>query len=208
MSNSSLVSYTKLSPHNSGARDSKIDKITIHHMAGKMTVQACGEWFAGDKSKCSANYGIDSEGTVALYVDEGNRSWASYSRANDDRAVTIEVSNDGGAPDWHVSDKALATLVDLCEDICRRNGIEQLTYTGDTQGNVTTHKMFIATACPGPYLEGKIPYIVEEVNKRLAGAEGKPVYRVQVGAFTVKEYAQRMLEKLRAAGFADAYIRS
>ena len=33
MSNSSLIAYTKLSPHNSGKRKYPIPKITIHHMA-------------------------------------------------------------------------------------------------------------------------------------------------------------------------------
>jgi len=33
------------------------------------------------------------------------------------------------------------------------------------------HKYFAATACPGPYLEGKFPHIEDEVNKRLAVPE-------------------------------------
>ena len=36
------------------------------------------------------------------------------------------------------------------------------------------HKWFAATACPGPYLESKFPYIADEVNKRL-GSKAKPV---------------------------------
>ena len=81
-------------------------------------------------------------------------------------AITIEVANDGGA-NWHVSDKALAKTIDLCVDICERNGIKELKFTGDKTGNLTMHKYFAATACPGPYLESKFPYIAEEVNKRL-----------------------------------------
>lgn len=44
MSNSSLVNYTKISP-NSDARKNSIHKITIHHMAGDLSVETCGNVF-------------------------------------------------------------------------------------------------------------------------------------------------------------------
>jgi hypothetical protein len=108
-----------------------------------------------------------------MAVEEANRAWTSSNAANDHQAVTIEVANDGGAPDWHVSDKVLAKLVDLCVDICKRNGIKALNYTGDASGNLTRHNMFAATGCPGSYLQSKFPYIAAEVNKRL-GVPVKP----------------------------------
>lgn len=169
--NSPLVNYTKLSPNCNKPRSHKIDKITIHHMAGNLTVEQCGSVFAPTSRKASSNYGIGTDGRVGMYVEECNRSWCSSSPENDHRAVTIEVANDQIGGDWHVSDTALAKLIDLCVDICQRNGIEKLNYTGDKSGNLTMHKWFAATACPGPYLESKFPYIAQEVNKRLP-AEG------------------------------------
>lgn len=169
MSNSNLVNYTRISP-NSSQRDRKIDKITIHHMAGDLTVEQCGELFYRPSTQASSNYGIGSDGRVGLYVDEGRRAWTSSNRENDLRAVTIEVANDGEAPDWHVSDKALAKLIDLCVDICSRNGIAALNYTGTAEGNLTRHNMFAATACPGPYLQSKFPEIVRQVNARLGNS--------------------------------------
>ena len=74
-----------------------------------------------------------------------------------------------------ISDKVLAKLIDLCVDICKRNKIEKLIYTGDATGNLTRHNMFAATLCPGPYLQSRFPYIAEEVNKRLA-PEPAPCY--------------------------------
>lgn len=171
MSNSKLVSYTKLSPNCNKPRKSKIDTITIHHMAGNLSVEQCGEIFAKSGRQASSNYGIGSDGRVALYVDEANRAWTSSNAANDHRAVTIEVANDGGAPDWHVSAAALEATVALCVDICKRNGIDRLNYTGTPAGNLTMHKWFAATLCPGPYLSGKFPYIAEEVNRRLAAGQ-------------------------------------
>lgn len=181
MSNSKLVNYTKLSPYCSKPRNHKIDKITIHHMAGNLSVETCGNVFQSSKS--SSNYGIGTDGRVGMYVEEANRSWCSSSSANDHRAVTIEVANDEAGGNWHVSDTALAKLIDLCVDICHRNGIEKLNFTGDKNGNLTMHKWFAATTCPGPYLESKFPYIADEVNKRLGV---KPKEKTEVCTVEVK----------------------
>ena len=203
--NSSLVNYTKLSP-NYNVRDRKISKITIHHMAGNLTVETCGNIFASSSREASANYGIGSDGRVGLYVEEKNRSWASANRENDMMAVTIEVANDGGAPDWHVSDVAIAKLIDLCVDICKRNGIEKLNYTGDTRGNVTRHNMFVPTSCPGPYLQSKFPYIVSEVNKRLCASE--EMYRIRKSWADAKSQigAYRNLENAKKACPSGYYV--
>ena len=85
-------------------------------------LETCGALFADTSRKASSNYGIGSDGRIALYVEEANRSWCTSNAANDHRAITIEVANNGGAPDWPVSDKAYAALLDLLTDICRRNG--------------------------------------------------------------------------------------
>lgn len=72
------------------------------------------------------------------------------------------------AGDWHVSGEAYEKLLELCTDICRRNGIEELRYTGGTDGNLTLHKMFSSeTECPGPYLERRMGEIAAEVTRRL-----------------------------------------
>ncbi len=173
MSNSNLVTYTNLSPNMNAPRNQPISKITIHHMAGNLTVEQCGELFASASREASANYGIDSNGNVGLYVDEANRSWASASPWNDNRAVTIEVANDEIGGGWHVSDVAFNKLIDLCVDICQRNNF-RLSFDGTQNGSLTMHKMFTATACPGPYLEGRFPEIVELVNARLDGGQATP----------------------------------
>lgn len=167
MSNSSLVDYVKISPNKDIMTNKVIKKITIHHMAGNLSVETCGNVFQ-KKGGVSTNYGIGTDGRVGLYVDEKDRSFASANRDNDAQAVTMEVANDVIGGNWHVSDKALAKTIELCADICRRNGIEKLIWTGDKTGNLTVHRFFIATACPGEYLMSKMQYIADEVNKLLA----------------------------------------
>ena len=169
MSNSALVNYTRISPNKTSPRNHKIDRITIHHMAGDLSVETCGSVFAPSSRQASSNYGIDSNGRVGMYVEEKDRSWCSSNKANDHRAVTIEVADDVIGNGWHSSDKAMNKLIELCADICRRNGIARLNYTGDTNGNLTMHKWFVATDCPGAYLESKFPWIADQVNKILTG---------------------------------------
>ena len=179
MSNSPLVSYTKLSPNHSGKRTHAIDTITIHCMAGNCSVETCGQIFASSARQASSNYGVGTDGRVALYVDEANRSWCTSSNANDQRAVTIEVANNGGAPDWPVSDKAYAALLDLVTDICKRNGIKKLVWSTSKNDrvnhlngcNMTVHRDYAAKSCPGDYLYNRHSQIAAEVNRRLGGTD-------------------------------------
>lgn len=227
-SNSSLVNYTKISPNKNATRihnvynpTGKITKITIHHMAGNLSVETCGNGFASTSRRASSNYGIGTDGRVGLYVDEKHRAWTSDSPDNDYKAVTIEVANDGDAStNWHVSDKAYAKLIDLCVDICKRNGISNLNYTGDASGNLTRHNMFQATICPGQYLQSKFDDIAKQVNKRLqpsstatnttqnttTSTNNNVLYRVQVGAFSNKANAEAQLTKLKKAGFSGFIV--
>lgn len=175
MSNSPLIDITIPSPNHYNGRSHIIDRITIHHMSGKISARTCGEIFARSSRQASSNYGIDSDGVIALYVDEENAPWTSSSYSNDNRAVTIEVANNQNGGNWSISDIAMSRLIDLVTDICKRNNIKELNFTGDTSGNVTFHCWFANTDCPGTYLKDKIPnYIVPEVNKRLAEPEVKP----------------------------------
>ena len=173
-SNSPLVNYTRLSPNHSGQRNHSIDTISIHCMAGNLTVEVCGSVFAPTSRGASSNYGIGSDGRVGLYVEEKNRSWCTSSSSNDHRAITIEVANCTAGPDWKITDKAMESLINLIVDICKRNQIKQLLWCGDKsligqvqKQNLTVHRWFAAKACPGDYLYKKHNYICEEVNKRL-----------------------------------------
>nr|WP_325186674.1 peptidoglycan recognition family protein [uncultured Oscillibacter sp.] len=167
--NSPLTDYVYLGGNADFPREGEVEKITIHHMADDIPLERLGEVFAEPDRRASANYAIDTEGRIALYVEESNRAWTSKSPENDHRAVTIEVANDQIGGDWHISDTSYDALIELCVDICRRNGMEELVYTGDASGSLTTHKMFNPdTLCPGPYLESRMPDIAEEVSRRLA----------------------------------------
>lgn len=168
---SSLCDLIMRSPNHSGTRTHAIDTITIHHVAGKATAEQIGTIFLPESRGASCNYGIGYDGKIVGVVDEENRSWCSSSNWNDQRAITIEVSNDGGDPDWHVSFESLQSLIKLLVDICKRRGIPKLLWQNNPgligqidKQNMTIHKWFAATACPGPYLQSMHPFIANSVN--------------------------------------------
>lgn len=199
MSNSSLVNYTKISPNRTSPRKHKIDTITIHCMACDLSVERCGAVFAKRTRMASSNYGVGSDGRVGLYVEEKDRSWCSSNKANDHRAVTIEVACEPVAP-YKVTDAAMVALIELVADICRRNDIKQLLWKGDKsligqvdKQNMTVHRWFAKKACPGDYLYGKHGYIAAEVNNRLGVTAAQPepaqqpteTYKVRITANTL-----------------------
>lgn len=205
MSNSPLINYTKLSPNHSGKRNHIIDTISIHCVAANATVESLGAVFANSSRKASSNYGIGTDGRIALYVDEANRSWCTSSSTNDNRAITIEVSNNGGEPDWPVSDEAYESLIQLLVDICKRNNIKKLVWSTNKSDrinhkngcNMTVHRDFSSKSCPGNYLYNRHGQIAEEVNKRLSLDEDD-VENMDINTFISKltnEQAYNLLKK-------------
>ena len=189
------VDYVCLSPNYSKGRNC-INRITIHHMAGNLTVEQCGQVFANKKRQASSNYGIGTDGRKALYVKEENRAWTSSNADNDRMAVTIEVANTSKGVQnktWDISNSAYKSLIDLCVDICRRNGfssvmsidylvkgtIAQKTKIANSYVApkgvliLTQHNYFNATACPGQYIKNRWNNIVSEINKAL-GTQPSP----------------------------------
>lgn len=214
MSNSPLVTYTRITNNKTSPRNHVIDTITIHCIVGQWTAKQGCDYFATTKNQCSANYVVGKDGSIGLSVDEKDRSWCSSNGANDHRAITIEVASDTTHP-YKVTDAAYKALINLLVDICQRNNIKELKWKADKsligqvdKQNMTVHRWFANKSCPGDYLYNLHSQIAKEVNERLnkgSTTDSKVIYRVQVGAFSNKSNADAMLKKLKAAGF-DGFI--
>lgn len=180
-SNSPLVTYTNLTKHHSGQRNHVIDRITIHCFVGQVTAKSGTDFFVNTDRDCSCNYVVAKDGGIGLSVEEKNRSWCTSSGANDHRAVTIETASDTTHP-YAVTDAAYKALINLCADICLRNGKKRVTWLADKDKSInyapaademifTVHRWFAAKACPGDYLYQRHADIAAQVNKLL----GNPV---------------------------------
>lgn len=217
MSNSPLVSYTKLSPNHSGKRTHTIDRITPHCIVGQLSAETICDCFpVGRKASC--NYGIGKDGRIALCVEEKNRSWCSSSNTNDQRAVTIECASDKSEP-YAMNSKVYVSLVNLCVDICKRNGKKKLIWFGNKTKTLnyspksdemvlTVHRWFANKSCPGNWLYNRMGDLATEVTNRLNNNNIKPtkpkIYRVrktwndiksQKGAYNVLENAKLLADK-------------
>ena len=178
--NSSLASYTKLSPNHSGQRTHSIDRITPHCVVGQCSVETLGNIFLPTSRQASCNYGIGVDGRVGMYVEEKNRSWCSSSSANDQRAVTIECASDTTEP-YAFKDVVYNRLVELCTDICKRNGKTKLLWLGDKTKTLnytpasdemvlTVHRWFANKSCPGNWMYARMGDLASQVTAALGGS--------------------------------------
>lgn len=188
MSNSGLVTYTKISPNKNSPRNKPIDRISIHCFVGQVTAKSgcnAGKFTRYDpENGSSCNYVVGHDGSIGLCVEEKDRSWCTSSPANDHRAITIETASEAKHP-YKVTASAYAALLDLVTDICRRNGKTKILWFGDRAKTLayqpkanemvmTVHRWFANKSCPGDYLYGLHDEIAAEVNKRLAGGSSTP----------------------------------
>ena len=179
--NSKMVVYTKLSTNHSGQRTHSIDRISPHCVVGQVSAESLGNTFSRSSYKASSNYGIDRDGRVGMYVEEKNRSWCTSSKANDQRAVTIECASDTYSP-YRMNDAVYQTLIRLCVDICRRNGKKKLLWFGDKNKTlsysprsdemvITVHRWFANKSCPGDWLYSRLGDLAKKVTEELGGEE-------------------------------------
>ena len=194
--NSKLVDYTKLSPNHSGRRTHSIDRITPHCVVGQCSVETLGNIFADKNKEASCNYAIGNDGRVLLCVEEKNRSWCSSSNLNDQRAVTIECASDMNEP-YAFKDVVYKKLIELCVDICKRNGKKKLLWLGSKEKTLnytpksdemilTVHRWFANKSCPGDWLYARLGDLATKATAQLGGntststsATKSTIYRVR-----------------------------
>lgn len=200
--NSPLVEYMKYSPNHDGKRAHPIDRITPHCVVGQCSIEGLGDVFLPVKRRASSNYGIGADGRVGLFVDEDTHSWCSSSWANDDRAVTIECASDAYAP-YAFNQTVYSRLIELCADICKRNGKTKLLWLEDMSKTLsyqpkpdemvlTVHRWFAPKSCPGDWMYMRMGDLASKVTTRLQGSpepNSKTIYRVQIGSFSTEEAA-------------------
>lgn len=203
--------YPVPSSNHGGLRKSKVTHV-VWHIAGNgntpISLDNLMKIAQNPKRIASWNYGIGADGEIASGLPENYQPYTTSNRQIDDKAITIEVVNSSGYPDWKVSDEAFDSMVVLGVDIARRHGIKAYTWTGDKNGNIHSHDMYANTICMGAYLKSKMPELVRRTNELLKQgdkASSSLILRVQTGAFKELKNAQDLEKKVKAKGF-DTYL--
>lgn len=199
---------TVKSPNHSGRRTHRIDRITPHCVVGQLSAESIGGCFPAGRG-ASCNYGIGKDGRVCLIVDEENRSWCSSSNSNDQRAVTIECASDMKDP-YAMTNAVYEKLIELCVDICRRNGKTTLLWFADKNKSLnyepkanemvlTVHRWFANKSCPGDWLYSRLGDVASRVTSQLGGSSGggsnsgssgsykTGLYKVNVGDLNIRK---------------------
>mgnify|MGYP001125699739 CR=1 FL=1 len=167
-----------------------------------------------------------ADGSIATYqtLPWNHRGWHAGGSANNTH-ISFEICEDG------LTDAAYFSAVyreaaELCAFLCKQYNLDPAKdgvlighYEGYRRGIANNH------ADPGhwfPRFGKSLDSFRADVKALLAGsevpepsapevpalAEPKKLYRVQVGAYSVKANAEAMLAKLKAAGFTDAFIKT
>ena len=103
--------------------------------------------------------------------------WCSSSNANDQRSVTIECASDTYHP-HAINSTVYARLIDLCVEICKRNGKKKLLWFGSKEACeahnpksdemiFTAHRFYANKSCPGDWLYSRYGDLAARVTARL-----------------------------------------
>lgn len=201
MSNSSLVTYTQLSPNHSGPRTQPISRFTPHCFVGQVTVERGCKSFEDPKRNASCNYLIGVDGRIALNVPEGFRSWCTSSAYNDQRAITVECASDATAP-YEFNYKVWTSLIKLAVDCCKRNGKDKFVYIPDktkalaykpkaNEMLMTFHRWYAKKSCPGDWFVMSAQRFADEVNEQLTGFVEVPIYTMPHAGEGLRAIARR-----------------
>ena len=166
-----------------------------------------------------------ADGTIATYqtLPWNHRGWHAGGSANNTH-IGFEICEDG-LSDYAYFKKVYREAVELCAYLCKEYGLTEQNIIchseGYKQGVASNHgdvmhwfpkhgknmDTFRADVQRLLASDG-LPEATEPIKLPEAPIEPKKLYRVQVGSYSVKANAEAMLAKVKAAGFADAFIKT
>lgn len=165
----------------------------------------------GGKQVCAhAFIGKLKNGSIASYqtLPWEHRGWHAGGDANDSH-IGFEICEDNLSDSSYFS-AVYKEATELCAHLCKLYGLTE----NDIIGHYEGYQKKIASNHGDPRhwfsRHGKsMDSFRGDVKKLLTvpESETKKLYKVQVGAYSVKSNADAMLAKVKAAGFTDAFIK-
>ena len=151
-----------------------------------------------------------ADGSIATYqtLPWNYRGWHAGGAANDTH-IGFEICEDGLSDSTYFN-KVYREAVELCFYLCKQYGLTEKNIICHSEG----YKLGIASNHGDvmhwfPRHGKSMNTFRTEVKKLLTftASPTKKLYRVQVGAYSVKSNADAMLTRIKAAGFTDAFIK-
>lgn len=155
-----------------------------------------------------------ADGSIATYqtLPWNHRGWHAGGSANNTH-ISFEICEDGLTDPSYFS-AVYKEAAELCAYLCKLYGLTEKNIICHSEG----YKLGIASNHGDvmhwfPKHSKSMDTFRAEVKRLLTATETptpiepKKLYRVQVGAYSVKANADAMLAKIKAAGFKDAFIK-
>lgn len=146
-----MKDYYTVTPHKTklmqkhytpGRGGRKIRYITRHHTAGILNTNQV--WDVWQTRQASAHYIVEVDGQTGQLVWDRDTAWSNGNQQSNQESITIEHSNNGGAPGWPISDATVIGGARLAAALCRFYGLGRPEFGK----NIRDHREFYGTSCP------------------------------------------------------------
>lgn len=222
--NACYIAGEKMTPkgimvHSTGANNPNLKRY-VGPNDGKLGTNVYGNHWnqkhPGGKEVCvHAFIGKLADGSIATYQTlpwdmvgwhSGTGSKGAQANANNNGFIGFEICEDGLTDGTYFS-KVYKEAVELCAHLCKLYNLTEKDIIchseGYKQGIASNHSDVMHWF---PKHGKSMDTLRADVKALLKQQEPKTIYRVQVGAYSIKANADKQLEKLKAAGFTNAFI--
>lgn len=133
---------TKILPcdYTAGREGANITGITIHHMAGNLSIDQCYNLWS--RSETSAHYAVQADGKIGQMVNDWDTAWACGNWYANTHTISIEHANNASGP-WTVFPAAIESGAHLVAALCLYYNLGRPQWLV----NVFPHKHWSSTAC-------------------------------------------------------------
>jgi len=146
----------------------KKTSVTLHHNGGVNVSfdEILNTWRTRE---ASAHFDVNSAGDVAQFVKVDEYAWATGNTEGNITSISIEMTDETGAPNWVVGDATWKSAAHLGAWLFFHE-----IGTRPSLSNVFPHQHWSSTDCPGPFVMSHFETIVAEMQAQYDLIAGHP----------------------------------
>lgn len=162
-------------------RDS-IQGLVRHHTAGVLNARQLNQiWDPSTGRQASTNYLASVPGTISQHVWDNNTAWANANSWANRNLLSMEHSNEAGAPGWPIADETIVGGARWGAGLANFYGWGKPEFNV----NIFDHRRFASTSCPhhlhaydGKYNDEwfeEATWFYDQLQSKLVDAQGNPI---------------------------------